>query len=130
MTSLHEILRGENYISLTTFRKNGQAVATPVWFSEADGKFYVWSEAHSGKIKRLHNNTSVLVSPSDSRGKVTGPVLPARARLLKQKEDAPKIEMAESASKKKYGWQLAFFRTLMKWRKKEYLYIEITPHNE
>jgi hypothetical protein len=40
-------IQGQKYISLTTFRKNGAAVATPVWFGEGDGKLY-----RKGAVKR------------------------------------------------------------------------------
>jgi hypothetical protein len=41
-------IQGQKYISLTTFRKNGVGVATPVWFGEADGKLYVMTRSDMG----------------------------------------------------------------------------------
>ena|ERR1700739_3031341 len=74
------------YISLTTFRKAGSGVATPVWFGEEDGKLYVMTMSNSGKAKRIGNNPQVRVAPCAVRGKVTGPDFAATARLL-PKED-------------------------------------------
>jgi len=34
-------IQNQKYISLTTFRKNGTGVPTPVWFGEDSGKLYV-----------------------------------------------------------------------------------------
>jgi hypothetical protein len=36
------LFEGHKYINLTTFRKNGQAVPTPVWFVVRDGRLYVY----------------------------------------------------------------------------------------
>jgi uncharacterized protein len=79
-------IQGQKYISLTTFRKNGAGVATPVWFGEQDGKLYVMTLSKMGKTKRIRNNPQVRVAPCTMRGKVTGPDLAATARLL-PKED-------------------------------------------
>jgi uncharacterized protein len=75
-------LKGRKYISLTTFRRNGQAVATPVWFAEVGGKVYVKTRNDSGKTKRIRGNPRVRVAPCTVRGKVIGPEFDARARML------------------------------------------------
>jgi uncharacterized protein len=75
-------LQRQKYLSLATFRKNGMAVYTPVWFAEEDGKIYVMTRSDSGKYKRIRNNPEVKVAPSTMRGKVTGPEFPAQARIL------------------------------------------------
>jgi PPOX class probable F420-dependent enzyme len=79
-------IRGQKYISLTTFRKNGAGVATPVWFGEEDGALYVMTRSDMGKVKRIRNNPMVKVAACTIRGKVTGPELAARARLLPLEE--------------------------------------------
>jgi uncharacterized protein len=75
-------IRGQKYISLTTFRKNGAAVATPVWFGEEADKLYVMTRSDMGKTKRIRNNPRVRVAPCTIRGKVTGPEFDATARIL------------------------------------------------
>jgi PPOX class probable F420-dependent enzyme len=75
-------IHNQKYISLTTFRKNGVGVATPVWFGEEDGKLYVMTRSDMGKTKRVRNNPQVKVAPCTIRGKVTGPEFAATARLL------------------------------------------------
>jgi PPOX class probable F420-dependent enzyme len=79
----------QKYISLTTFRKTGVAVPTPVWFGEEDGKLYVMTRSDMGKTKRVRNNPQVRVAPCTIRGKITGPEFAATARLLPP-EDWPK----------------------------------------
>jgi len=79
-------IQGQKYISLTTFRKNGVGVATPVWFGEADGKLYVMTRSDSGKYKRLRNNPQVRIAPCTIRGRVTGPEFTGTARVLPAKD--------------------------------------------
>jgi PPOX class probable F420-dependent enzyme len=79
-------LQDQKYISLTTFRKNGIPVRTPVWFAEQDGKLYVFTNPKSGKVKRIRNNPRVRIAPSTIRGRVTGPEFSARARILPREE--------------------------------------------
>jgi len=81
-------IQGQKYISLTTFRKNGAGVATPVWFGEEDGKLYVMTISKMGKVKRIRNNPQVQVAPCTIRGKVTGGQFSATARLLPPEEFA------------------------------------------
>src|SRR5581483_858179 len=75
-------IQGQKYISLTTFRKNGTGVPTPVWFGEEAGKIYVMTRGTMGKTKRIRNNSQVHVAPCTIRGKVTGPDFAATARIL------------------------------------------------
>jgi uncharacterized protein len=81
-------ISGQKYISLATFRKNGEKVATPVWFGEQGDKLYVMTRSDMGKIKRIRNNPRVTVAPCTMRGKVTGPESAAVARILPLEEQA------------------------------------------
>ena len=99
---------GHNYLSLESFRKNGQGVATPVWFAEERGILYVYSEAASGKIKRIRNNPRVRVAPCDMRGGLRGDYIEAEARIL----EGDAARHADDLLNAKYGFQkrlLAFF---------------------
>ncbi|NBE50770.1 PPOX class F420-dependent oxidoreductase [Streptomyces boluensis] len=58
------------YISLTTYRKDGTGVATPVWVVRADGELWVWTRTDSWKVKRLHRDQRVRVTACDLRGRV------------------------------------------------------------
>ena len=80
--SIPREIQGQKYISLSTFRKTGAAVPTPVWFGEKDDKLYVKTRNDSGKYKRIRNNPQVRVAPCSIRGKVIGPEFTAAARLL------------------------------------------------
>lgn len=77
---------GQKYICLTTFRKNGAGVSTPVWFGEDDGRLYVMTRSDSGKYKRLRNNPEVQIAPCTMRGKIKGPQFSATVRILPAEE--------------------------------------------
>ncbi len=75
-------LRNQKYISVASFRRNGAAVYTPLWFAEQEGKLYVMTRSDSGKYKRIRNNPKVRVAPCTMHGKITGPEFAATARIL------------------------------------------------
>jgi PPOX class probable F420-dependent enzyme len=79
---------GEKYLSVETYRKSGQGVATPVWFAEDAGELYIYSLANAGKVKRIRNNPRVRVIPCDMRGKTKGVWVEGRARIVDAAEDA------------------------------------------
>jgi len=74
-----EQFQNKEYIRLETFKRNGQVVATPVWFVIANGTVYTRSYANSGKVKRMKNNPRVRIAPSDALGRSHGLTLEGRA---------------------------------------------------
>ncbi|MEU5399932.1 PPOX class F420-dependent oxidoreductase [Streptomyces sp. NPDC005963] len=91
------------YLSVTTFRKNGTGVATPVWFAEDGGKLYAWTRTDSWKVKRLRNDPRVVVSVCDARGRIAegAPTAEGTAELL----DAQGTARVRSLLARKYTWQ-------------------------
>jgi uncharacterized protein len=88
------------YFNLATFRRNGQEVATPVWFAAADDSFYVFSAGDAGKVKRIRAGSRARIAACDVRGKLLGDWQDATARLV---TDAGEIRRAYTALRKKYG---------------------------
>ena len=76
----------QNYLSLETFKKNGQGVKTPVWFVLHANAFYVYTKADSWKVKRIRNNSRVRVAVCSARGVIRGPWLEATASLVEGDE--------------------------------------------
>lgn len=116
-------LRGESYINLQTFRKNGQGVPTPVWFAEENGVLYVRTLARSGKVKRVRNNPRVLVAACDARGNLKGTWLEAHAVLADEAEAAHANELLN----RKYGLMKRAFDLMGLVRKEAYAVIKIVP---
>jgi uncharacterized protein len=74
------------YVSLETFKKNGQGVQTPVWFVLYNDALYVYTEAESWKVKRIRNNPRVRVALCTVRGRVTGPWVDGTASFVEGDE--------------------------------------------
>jgi PPOX class probable F420-dependent enzyme len=78
-----EISRSK-YVSLTTYRKDGTPVATPVWQVTDGAEMVIVTEAASWKVKRIRNNGSVRVTVCDVRGRTApdAPTAEGTARVL------------------------------------------------
>lgn len=82
-TSLDALAAGK-YLLVTSYRKNGTPVATPVWVVRDGAALGVWTAADSWKVKRVRNRADVLVGPCDGRGRPTGRQVPGRAEVTDQ----------------------------------------------
>ncbi|MCW3813617.1 PPOX class F420-dependent oxidoreductase [Micromonospora sp. DR5-3] len=80
MTDLDR-LAAEKYVLLTTFRKDGRGVATPVWAVRDGDALAVWTASDSGKVKRIRRNGQVTVAPCDVRGRPRGAAMPGHATI-------------------------------------------------
>jgi len=89
---------GEKYLSIESFKRNGEGVKTPVWFVLHNGIFYVYTEADSWKVKRIRNNPRVRVAVCSVRGTVKGPWLDATASIIEGDEQ----RMADTLLDRKY----------------------------
>ncbi|MEW2135183.1 PPOX class F420-dependent oxidoreductase [Streptomyces sp. NPDC005409] len=98
-----EELGRARYVSLTTFRKDGTAVATPVWAAADGGELYVWTRSDSWKVKRIRNSGRVTVTACDVRGRVVegAPAREGEARLL----DEAGLRRVRKLLSRKYTWQ-------------------------
>jgi hypothetical protein len=108
-------LRTARYIQLTTFRKDGRAVATPVWLAPDGDTLLAFSDATSGKVKRIRNSGRVLVAPCDGRGRTRGPAVEAVATLT----DEAGTKRVLEAIRHRYGWQARLLQWFAERRSKE-----------
>ena len=95
------ILSGHAYINLETYRRNGQPVATPVWFTiDDDNKMiYIVTRTETGKVNRLRYNSKVRIVPCGMRGQPNGEWLNGKATFA----TAEQLEIALKQRNKKYG---------------------------
>jgi uncharacterized protein len=122
-------LRRAIYVSLTTFRKSGNPVVTPVCFAQEANTLYVFTFAGAGKEKRVRQNPYVLLAACTLTGKITGPTIEAQAHRL---TDADAEAHAEKLLARKYGitWPLSLavwqaLRALQRKPKWERVYLAI-----
>jgi PPOX class probable F420-dependent enzyme len=86
-------LRGHHHVLLVTWRRDGRAVPTPVWFALDGDAVVLRSAASDGKVKRVRNDGRAAVAPCDGRGRPLGAPMLGTARLL-DGEDARRAERA------------------------------------
>jgi uncharacterized protein len=98
------------YLSLTSFRRDGTGVATPVWFVEADGRLLVETDAGSYKVRRIRRDPLVTVAPCTATGRLRGTPLPAWAELLPDAE----VARVDELMGRKYRVDLLFIEPMRK----------------
>ena len=101
-------LGDEPFVLLTTFRRNGERVATPVWITRDGDHLAVITPAGTGKVKRIAHTPAVELTPCDRRGrpKPWAETLSGRAEVRHSPADA---EAARALVKTKYGMQFRIF---------------------
>jgi uncharacterized protein len=102
---------GERFVSLTTFRRDGTPVATPVWIARDGDALVVTTPADSGKVKRLRRDPRVALRPCDRRGRVAddAPTRDGVAAVLESAEEQrPRLELLA----RKYGLQYRLLTTV------------------
>src|SRR3989442_9628743 len=92
------------YMALSTFRRSGAEVATPVWFAEAGGRLYVFTAGDSGKVKRLRHSSRARVAPSDARGRVQGVWRDATPPLVSEPAAVQRAAAALRAKDRRQRW--------------------------
>ncbi len=122
MTS--EQLGNESYVNLASTRKTGKEVRTPVWVAPDGDRLLVYTNATSGKVKRIRNHGRVRLAACDVRGRLRGDWVDGHARML----DEPSArDRGLDAIVRKYGWQmkLALFASRLSGRYPDRAVIEI-----
>jgi len=101
------VFRGR-YLSITSYKRDGRGVATPVWFVLRDGRLLVETDAASGKVKRIRRNPQVRVAVCTASGRLRGRQVPAVAEILPDSEIGP----VERLIADKYRFDMIIFRPL------------------
>jgi uncharacterized protein len=125
VTSAHtpfEPLCASRTALLTTFRRNGQGVATVVEIHVVGGKAYFHTWSTTGKVKRLAHNPQVRLAPCTWRGDVVGPTVEGVARRLEGR-DAERTNAALGGRLLRWLWKQVYRR---RWGAEQMLY-EVSP---
>ena len=132
MTNLEMISNQEHYINLSTRKRDGSFVDTPVWFAQDGEKkhFYIFSAGEAGKVKRIRNFSSVKVAVCDVRGNLQGEWISAQHELIDEEEFKMR---AYRQLHKKYGLTIKvfdFFSKLFgKYKKRQIIKFKIQDSN-
>ncbi|MGW0765679.1 PPOX class F420-dependent oxidoreductase [Streptomyces sp. NPDC002676] len=87
------------YLLVTSYRKDGTPVATPVWVVRDGETLGVWTAADSWKVKRIRRRADILAGPCDLRGNPTGEQFPGTAEIV----DAATTARYRTLIARKYG---------------------------
>src|SRR5512132_4319766 len=87
-----EALFPGRYLSVTSFKRDGSGVATPVWFVSDGSRLYALTDLHSAKVRRMRRNPCVLVAPCRVNGRLRRPPVPARAEVLTEVPDLDRVQ--------------------------------------
>ena len=80
------------YLSVTSFKRDGTGVATPVWFVSDGRRLLALTDLHSWKIRRIRHDPRVLVAPCGPSGKLRGEPVEARAEVLTATADLERVQ--------------------------------------
>ncbi|MGH2871915.1 MAG: pyridoxamine 5'-phosphate oxidase family protein [Solirubrobacteraceae bacterium] len=109
-SNTEQTISQEKYVSVASFRKTGVAVATPTWIVPLDGsRVGLLTSSASGKAKRLCNNPSVTLQPSDVRGRVKAATT-AVTGTVELVTSGPDFETITTRVKAKYGLMVPISR--------------------
>ena len=97
-------LGDESFVSLTTFRKSGERVSTPVWIARDGDALVVTTPQDTGKVKRLRNSGRVELAPSNRMGKVSDGAMTTAGIARIHADDATK-ERVTAIIRKKYRFE-------------------------
>jgi PPOX class probable F420-dependent enzyme len=122
--STFEVLAQRRTALLTTYKRDGTAVPTPVTIAVDGDRAYVRTWDSAWKAKRMRNNPAVLVAPSTVRGRATGPATAARSRLLDGEEARQAARAIARRQPILQGVVVPLFHKLMRYRT---LHYELTP---
>jgi PPOX class probable F420-dependent enzyme len=108
MTSALLALGDEAFVSLTTFRKSGAAVSTPVWIARDGDQLIVTTPAESGNVKRLRNSSRVELQACSRMGKTADDSVPVQGDAVIT-GDAKSVERLSGVFRKKYPLEYRLF---------------------
>lgn len=117
MQSSWEPVRRARCVALTTYKKDGTPVTTPMWVAVDGHRILTTSDFDAWKLKRIQRDPRVRLAPCTIRGRVTGEFVDGLARVLSEAETAEAI----AGKKRRY----AMFRVMVRVRKPQ-VGIEIT----
>jgi PPOX class probable F420-dependent enzyme len=119
----------ERFISLTTFRRTGAAVSTPVWVTSDGDGLLITTPVGSGKVKRVRNDARVTMRPCSRGGQVAdeAPTIEAQAEIV---TDPSRVSVMTDRVRAKYGLEYKIFmlvERLVARRTTDRLFLRLTP---
>ena len=87
-----EALFPGRYLSITSFKRDGTGVATPVWFVSDGTRLFAFTDLQSLKIRRIRRNPHVLVASCRVDGKLRREPVAACAEVLIGRAELERVQ--------------------------------------
>ena len=111
MTTTLFPLGEERFVSMTTFRRTGEPVSTPVWIGREGDDLVVLTPTDSGKVKRLRHTTRVELRPCDRRGRVADGA-PTSTAVAEIRDEPGAVDRVRAVMRAKYGAEYRIFMVI------------------
>lgn len=99
------------YLNITSFKRDGTGVDTPVWFVSDGARLFAFTDLRSAKVRRIRRNPKVLVASCWPWGQLRGEPRQAHAEVLTETEDLERVrELLLSRYKISYRAMMLFYR--------------------
>lgn len=109
--SFQELLKGQQFCLLTTFRKDGRPVQTPMWFAFDGADVVMMTKGQTGKVKRIQSQGKVLLQACNGNGRPLGLSREAHATVLTEPDDLARMDKVLN---ERYGLKRKFLRWALK----------------
>ena len=80
------------FLSVTSFKRDGTGVATPLWFVNDGDRLLALTGLRSAKVKRIRRDPHVLVAPCRPSGKLRGEPVRARVEVLTATAELDRVQ--------------------------------------
>ena len=99
------------YLSVTSFKRDGSGVATPVWFVSDGSRLFALTDLHSAKVRRMRRDPRVLIASCRPNGKLRGEPISGRAEILTATADLERVrELLMECYRISYRLVMSFYR--------------------
>ena len=106
-----ESLFAGRYLSVTSFKRDGAGIATPVWWVSDGTRLFAFTDLHSAKVKRIRHNPHVVVASCWVNGKLRREPISANAEVLTATADLERVRQLLLARYKiSYRVVMLFYR--------------------
>jgi len=107
---LRTLVRGR-FLSVTSFKRDGTPVATPLWCVSDGSRLFAFTDLHSAKVRRVRRNPHVLIASCRVDGKLRGELVSARAEVLTAPAELERVrELLLEHYKISYRVVMLFYR--------------------
>src|SRR5689334_1634902 len=87
-----EALFPGRFLSVTSFKRDGTGVATPLWFVSDGSRLLALTDLHSAKVRRVRRNPRVLIASCRANGTLRGKPVQPHVEVLTATADLERVQ--------------------------------------